>query len=105
MPCRKKGQTMLKKLNYQWTVAFIAIVSVALVSSANAQLLHRYSFDASADDSVGTANGTLLNGAAVSGGALVTAGGNGTVPSQWGGTGPYCAAFQRNSGHHGRIHH
>jgi hypothetical protein len=68
---------MLEKLNYQWAVALIAIVSVALVSSANAaELLHRYNFDTSADDSVGTANGTLLNGAAVSGGALVT---NGTT--------------------------
>jgi Concanavalin A-like lectin/glucanases superfamily/PEP-CTERM motif len=82
---------MLKKMNYKWAVAFIAIVSVALVSSANAQLLHRYSFDSSADDSVGTANGTLMNGAAISGGALVTNGNNGGISSKWGASGPYCA--------------
>jgi hypothetical protein len=87
---------MMKKLNYLWAVALIAIVSVALVSSANAaQLEHRYSFDTDASDSVGTANGTLMNGAVVGAGtygsALITAGGNGTVASKWGGAGPYCA--------------
>ena len=94
--CRKKGQTMLKKLNYLCTVAFIAIVSVVLVSSANAaQLVHRYSFDGNANDSVGTANGTLMNGAVVGSGtygsALITNGGNGSISSKWGGAGPYCA--------------
>ena len=82
--------------------AFLA--AVALVSSVNAQLLHRYSFDGNANDSVGTANGTLLNGAAVSGGALVTNGGNGTISGQWGGTGPYCAGFQRSGWHHRLIY-
>ncbi len=95
---RKRGQTMMKKLNYQWAVALIAvaIVSVALASSANAAgLLHRYSFDGDANDSVGTANGTLMNGAVVGSGtygsALITNGNNGGIGSKWGGTGPYCA--------------
>ncbi len=38
-------------------------------------LIHRYSFEADAKDSVGTAHGTLIGGASISGGALVLAGG------------------------------
>ena len=38
-------------------------------------LAHRYSFTADASDSVGGANGTLVNGAAISGGAVVLASG------------------------------
>jgi len=54
---------------------------------ANAQLLHRYDFN-SVNDTVGTANGTLVGSATLSGGALATAGGNGSVSGAWGGTGP-----------------
>jgi hypothetical protein len=79
---------MMQIKNYQWAVVLIAIVSIALVSSANAQtLVHRYDFN-STNDTVGTANGTLLGTASLAGGALVTAGGNGAVSGQWGGTGP-----------------
>jgi len=79
---------MLEKLNYQWAVVLIAIVSVALVSSANAQtLVHRYDFNTT-NDSVGTANGTLVGTASLAGGALVTDGGKGTVNGTWSGTGP-----------------
>lgn len=77
--------TMMRMKKMIVFVAFLA--AVALVSSANAALLHRYSFNGDANDSVGTANGTLMNGATISGGALVTAAGG----SQWGGTGAYCA--------------
>jgi hypothetical protein len=39
------------------------------------KLIHRYSFAADAKDSVGTANGTLVGGATISGGAVVLPGG------------------------------
>jgi hypothetical protein len=48
----------------------MALTSIAFNLSA-ATLLHRYSFTAGGNDSVGAANGTLLNGAVVSGGAAV----------------------------------
>jgi hypothetical protein len=52
-------------------------------------LAHYYQFSTgTASDQVGSANGTLLNGAAITGGALVTSGGNGAVSGQWGGSGP-----------------
>jgi hypothetical protein len=60
----------------------------ALGLSANAQLAHRYDFSTDASDSVGTANGTLIGSATISGGALVTDGGNGAVNGTWSGTGP-----------------
>ena len=42
--------------------------------SVRADVTHRYSFnDGNANDSIGTANGTLMNGAKVSGGNLVLA--------------------------------
>ena len=44
-----------------------------LVFSANAGLVHRYSFTTNANDSVGTANGTLGTGT-ISGGKLITDG-------------------------------
>ena len=57
--------------------------------AANAQLAHYYQFSTgTANDQVGTANGTLQGSATITGGALVTDGGNGTVSGQWGGTGP-----------------
>ena len=57
--------------------------------SANAQLAHYYQFSTgTANDQVGTANGTLQGTAAITGGALVTSGGDGAVSGQWGGTGP-----------------
>lgn len=56
--------------------AFAAILLAGLLSSADAQLLHRYDFAAggSANDTVGTANGTIHGSATVSGGALNTTG-------------------------------
>jgi hypothetical protein len=48
-----------------------AVAAVSLGASARADLIHRYSFDdGTPNDSVGSANGTLQNGATVSGGAL-----------------------------------
>jgi Concanavalin A-like lectin/glucanases superfamily len=52
----------------------LLLLSFALVVSAQADVTHRYSFnDGNANDSIGTANGTLMNGATVSGGKLVLA--------------------------------
>jgi hypothetical protein len=52
--------------------AFTVLAGFALVSRAD--ITHRYSFnDGTANDSMGGANGTLLNGASVSGGQLVLA--------------------------------
>lgn len=61
----------------------------SLSFSANAQLAHYYLFSTgTANDQVGAANGTLVNGASITGGALVTSGGNGAISGQWGGSGP-----------------
>jgi hypothetical protein len=45
---------------------------VSLLSS----IVHRYSFEGDAKDSIGSAHGTLMGGATISGGALNLAGGN-----------------------------
>jgi PEP-CTERM motif-containing protein len=46
------------------------VALAACVTTAQAQLAHRYSFTTDASDSVGGANGTLVNSANVSGGQL-----------------------------------
>jgi hypothetical protein len=52
----------------------ILLLFVAVAVSAQADITHRYSFnDGTANDSIGTANGTLVNGATASGGKLVLA--------------------------------
>jgi hypothetical protein len=58
---------------------------------ASATLTHRYSFTTNANDSVGTADGYMTNGASISGNALVlnNPGGSGGVPSS--GVGQYVA--------------
>ena len=59
---------------------------LATLPAAHAVLVHRYDFNTanSANDSVGTANGTLVNGATVANGVLTTVGGG----SGQGGTAP-----------------
>ena len=53
-------------------------LAIALcASSASGAITHRYSFTSDATDSVGSADGTLVNGATVAGGQLVLAGGQG----------------------------
>jgi hypothetical protein len=76
--------------NQRSAIAVSAGLLFAMAACASAQqLAHYYQFSTgTASDQVGSANGTLLNGAAVTGGALVTAGGNGAVSGQWGGSGP-----------------
>lgn len=82
----KTKQSIRRKYRLVWA-AGLALVGSGL--SANAQLAHYYQFSTgTANDQVGTANGTLQGSASITGGALVTAGGNGTVSGQWGGTGP-----------------
>jgi len=50
-----------------------AVLSVCIGLTADAQLVHRYSFTTGANDSVGTANGTLGTGT-IAGGKLITDG-------------------------------
>lgn len=58
--------------------AFLALAIFELHSSA-ANLTHRYPFSVDASDSLGGANGQLVGGAAVSGGAVVLDGASGYV--------------------------
>jgi hypothetical protein len=46
------------------------LLTITLPSIASAQLLHHYQFNGNANDAVGGANGTLLNGATATGGRL-----------------------------------
>ena len=52
------------------TLFGISLALFLLTSSCYGDLIHYYSFTLDASDSVGGANGTLLNGASVSGGTL-----------------------------------
>jgi hypothetical protein len=73
---RAKGKFLSLRL---WSAATLATLS--LCAQANADLLHRYSFnDGTANDSVGGANGSLMGGAVVSDHAV-----------QFNGTGAYVA--------------
>lgn len=55
----------------KFRAALIALSILCLgISSATADLIHHYKFDTDASDSAGSANGTLLFGASVSGGTL-----------------------------------
>ena len=58
---------------------FLAVVLGAASSLQATDLVHRYSFTANANDSVGTANGVLQGGATISGGAAVLDGSSGYV--------------------------
>jgi hypothetical protein len=73
-----KGSNMQKG-----KIIVLAACLAALISSANAaSLVHRYDFNTT-NDTVGTANGTLVGTAVLDSGALVTAGGNGAVDGKW----------------------
>lgn len=49
----------------------IGLFALLVATSAGAELVHHYPFDSAAEDAVGSADGTLLNGAQVSAGLLV----------------------------------
>ena len=51
-------------------IASVSLISFLTAASANAALTHRYSFDTDASDSVGSAHGTIFNGATAGGGVL-----------------------------------
>ncbi len=51
-------------------LALVCLLSGWLPGFVQADLVHHYRFDSDASDSVGTAHGTLINGASVSGGVL-----------------------------------
>lgn len=57
-----------------WKLGLLALMWVSAASQVTAALTHRYTFEADARDVVGTAHGQLVNGATVSGGALVLSG-------------------------------
>ncbi|HUO09067.1 MAG TPA: PEP-CTERM sorting domain-containing protein [Phycisphaerae bacterium] len=61
------------------------VASCFAISPASAGLVHRYSFTTDASDSVGAANGTLVNTATVSGGSLQLNNPNFSGPSTAGG--------------------
>ena len=55
------------------SLALAAGTVLISASASHAALVHRYSFDGNANDSVGTANGTLAGAGTITGGRLVTA--------------------------------
>jgi hypothetical protein len=55
---------------FRFIVLPAALILGTCVCDSQAQLTHRYSFATNANDSVGSANGTLVNAATVSGGQL-----------------------------------
>jgi hypothetical protein len=60
------------RLATQWSAMAVLIAGFGLAGKAD--ITHRYSFnDGTANDSIGSANGVLVNGASVSGGKLVLA--------------------------------
>jgi hypothetical protein len=54
-------------------------LTIATAPGQTSNLTHRYSFTTNANDSVGTAHGTLRGGATISGGAVVLDGSSGYV--------------------------
>lgn len=55
----------------------LSLTGLLCLSSASAQLAHRYSFTTDGSDSVGTADGLISGNAVIAGGMLTTTGGNG----------------------------
>ena len=51
-------------------VIALLLVSTGLATAQTAGLMHRYSFTVDANDSIGAAHGTLMNGATIANGAL-----------------------------------
>jgi arabinan endo-1,5-alpha-L-arabinosidase len=60
-------------------IAVLGVLGGWLGSPASAQLLHRYDFATNANDSVGTAHGSVYGTATISGGALQTTGATGAL--------------------------
>jgi hypothetical protein len=59
-----------------WQIALVGAIALLSVSNASAALQHQWTFEGgNANDPIGGANGTLMNGAVVTGGALVLTGG------------------------------
>jgi hypothetical protein len=67
--------------NYNILVSNMAgnVTAAATLTVVTPTLQHRYSFTNDASDSVGGANGTLVNNATISGGAVHLPGGNGSI--------------------------
>ena len=71
------------KITFKYLTVGLAVLGVC--QGAHAALIHRYSFATDATDSVGSANGTLVNSATVSGGQLQLNNPNFSGPSTAGG--------------------
>lgn len=74
-PTRTKKLNMITQLNSFKYFTAVGLAALSLSQSAHADLTHRYSFTTDASDSIGGANGTLVDGAnagtpTVSGGQL-----------------------------------
>jgi Concanavalin A-like lectin/glucanases superfamily len=77
------------KMNTRYLkISGAVLAGLLMAPSVRADLIHRYSFTTDASDSVGSANGTLTNGATVSGGQLQLLNGGFGPP---GGNGQYLA--------------
>lgn len=75
-PDRVDVRTLNSKRTVMNRITTLVAVSSMLIASSTSQgqlahLTHRYSFTTDASDSAGTAHGTLVNGAVISGGAVV----------------------------------
>ena len=68
-------------MKFSSTLAALTLANAvtATASAQSAVLLHRYDFDTDVRDAVGTANGTLMGGASISSGHLLTNGTSGYV--------------------------
>lgn len=72
--------SILRRLLMGICLSAVGFLLAGLLDFAQADITHRYSFnDGTANDSVGGANGTLVNGASVSSGRLVLANSGGII--------------------------
>jgi len=63
--------TLMKTIQQRCLLTFTILGLLATAGAAHAELVHRWTFDdGTANDSTGTAHGTLYNGATISGGQL-----------------------------------
>jgi hypothetical protein len=73
--CRSPAKTGRKRQSVNYSPAFLKSCAVLIfmvqLTVSGATLTHRYIFTSNANDSVGTANGTLQGSAAISGGKVV----------------------------------
>jgi autotransporter-associated beta strand protein len=74
--------TSISKVGFGGFAVLLSVLLLGL-SPVYADLAHRYDFEVDGSDTVGTADGTLVGSATITGGALVTNGNNGAINGQW----------------------